>query len=100
MNFDIFAVSPRGEITSALGIYEALSVGPGQPAEADLTIASDWKNITLYRDIVNEEQTDAASPWTATDYCLEGHTYKQCGESKQVQPPDPPHFKEFRSPDM
>jgi len=97
MGFDIFAVSPQGEITSALRIQQYLTGMEGQPSEADLTIAPDWKQIVLYREIiVDPQQTDITTPWTSTTYCLEGHEYTQCGESKQAQPPDPPHFKEFR----
>jgi hypothetical protein len=97
MKFDIFAVSQAGEVTSALAFYEYLTGSGEQPSEADLTIVPDWKQIILYREIMDETQTDSATPWTSTTYCLDGHLYKQCGESKQAQPPDPPHFKEFRS---
>ncbi len=98
MGFDVFAISPQGEITSALDIYEALGVGSnGSSLEADLTIPPDWKQIILYREIIGETQTDSATPWSSITYCLEAHAYKQCGESKQAQPPDPPHFKEFRT---
>ena len=90
MDFNVFAISPQGEVTSTLGIHENL-----QPSEADLTIAPDWKQIILYRETVDPAQT---GPWTSTTFCLEGHAYKQCGESKQTQPPEPPHFKEFRNP--
>lgn len=98
MGFDVFAISPKGEIGSALGIDEMLTGGEGQPAEADLTIAPDWKQIILYREIMDQTQTDTTSPWTSIIYCLEGHAYKQCGELKQVPAPAPPHFKEFRNP--
>lgn len=98
MGLDVFAVSPQGEITSALNIYEVLSAGSsGSPLETDLTIAPDWKQIILYREITDQTQTDNTSPWTSATYCLESHVYKKCGESKQAQPPDPPHFKEFRN---
>jgi hypothetical protein len=96
MDFNIFAISPQGEISKALGIHENLGgYGEGQTREADLTIAPGWKQIILYLDIVDSQQADNTSPWSSTTYCLEGHVYKQCAESKQVQPPDPPHFKEF-----
>lgn len=97
MGFDIFAVSPEGEITSALRIDEMLTGDEGHPAEADLTIAPDWKQIILYCETLDQAQTNVTMPWTSTTYCLDGHAYKQCGESKQAQPPDPPHFKEFRN---
>jgi len=99
MNLDIFAVSPQGEVTSALALNEALTGGEGQPSGADLTIAPDWRQIILYREIMDPKETDQTTPWTSTTYCLEGHAYKQCGEGKQVQPPDPSHFKEFRIED-
>lgn len=97
LGFDIFAVSPQGEITSALAIREELTGTGGQPSEADLTIAPDWKQIILYLEIVDPQQTENTTGWTSTTYCLEDHVYKQCSESKQTQPPEPPHFKEFRN---
>lgn len=97
LGFDIFALSAQGEITSALNIHEGLTGAEGQPSQADLTIAPDWKQIILYLEIVDPQQTDNTTPWISTTYCLEGHVYKQCAESKQAQPPDPPQFKEFRN---
>lgn len=97
MGFDIFAVSPQSEITSALGIHENLTGDEGQPSAADLTIAPDWKQIILYREIMDPKQTDVTTPWTSTTYCLDGHVYKQCGESKQAQPPDPLTSRSFAS---
>ncbi len=96
LGFDIIAISPQGEITSALTIHKELTGAEGQPSEADLTIAPDWKQIIVYLGIVDQKQTDATTGWTSTTYCLEDHAYKQCSESKQAQPPEPPHFKEFR----
>jgi len=96
MDFDIYAVSQQGEITPALALHEDLTANEGQPSGADLTIAPDWKQIILYRDIMDPKQTGPTATWTSTTYCLDGHVYKQCGESRQAQPPDPPHFKEFR----
>jgi hypothetical protein len=46
---------------------------------------------------VDQKQTDATTGWTSTTYCLEDHVHKQCSESKEAQPPEPPDFKEFRS---
>ena len=90
MGFSIFSVSPQGEIEQALDITEDLS-GTGEQADAaDLSIAQDWKRITLYREF------EGKPSWTSTTYCLEGHQYTQCGESKQAKPPDPPNFKELR----
>jgi len=65
--------------------------------ESCLTIARDWKQIIVYLGIVDQKQTDATTGWTSTTYCLEDRVYKQCSESKQAQPSEPPHFKEFRN---
>jgi len=98
MGLNVFTVSPQGEITSALGIHEALTGVEGQPSEADLTIAPDLKQIILYRGIIEQTESDTATQWSSTTYCLgDDHAYKLCSESKPAQPPDPPHFKEFRN---
>jgi hypothetical protein len=93
MGFNIYAVSPQGEITSALRIEEDLSGQGGSAQDADLAIDPAWKRIKLYRAFEGEED------WTSTTYCLEGHTYTQCGESKHAKPPEPKNFPELGSPD-
>jgi hypothetical protein len=90
MGFNLFAVSPQGDITSALDIAQDLSGENGQPQGADLAIDPDWKRITLYREF---------EAWTSISYCLEGHAYKQCGKSKLAKVPEPANFKEFREND-
>lgn len=91
IDFDVFAISPKGEITNSLFIHDNLGGIPseGHPVEADLTITRDWKHVILYLE---------TEGWSSTTYCLEGHAYKECGQAKKVQPPNPPHFKEFRLP--
>jgi len=97
MGFQVLAVSPQGVVTSALDLDEDMS-GEGNAAQAtDLAIAPDWKRITLYREFVDENHADAKPNWTSTTYCLAGHAYTQCGESKNAKPPDPPNFKELRN---
>lgn len=98
MDFNVFAILPQGEITTALALHGNLGDTLGQPAGADLTIAPEWKRVILYEEMMVPQQTEDTRPWASTTYCLEGHGYKQCAESKQAQPPDPPHFKEFRPP--
>jgi len=99
MEFQILAASPQGEISSALSLNEDMS-GEGESADAtDLDIAPDWKRITLYRQFEDFSHPDPKPNWTSTTYCLDGHAYKQCGESKQAKPPDPPNFKELRGND-
>jgi hypothetical protein len=90
MGLSMYAVSPQGEIVQALDITEDLSGTGEQPDAADLAIAQDWRRITLYREF------EGNTNWTSTSYCLEGHIYTECGESKQAKPPDPPNFKELR----
>ena len=94
--FNLFAISPQGEITSALNIDQDLSGMDGSPQAADLAIAPDWKRITLYRDYESNEENDSKPNWTSTTYCLEAHAYHQCGASKQARPPEPANFKELR----
>lgn len=95
LSFDIFAVSPHGESTRSLALSESLTGYGGQPSEVDLTIAPDGKQIILFRAIPDPDQPDS-SPWSSVTYCLENHAYKQCGESPVAEPPNPPHFPEFR----
>ena len=90
MGFDLFAVSPHGDITSALNIDQDLSGMGGSPQAADLTIAPDWKRILLYMEFEDDQQNDPETIWTSTTYCLEGHTYQQCGTSKHAKAPIPP----------
>lgn len=91
MDFNIFAMSPKGATKTALALHETLTGSGDNPAAVDLTITPDWQQVIFYRD------TDS---WTSTTYCLEGHLYTQCGQAQQAEPPSPPHFKEFRLEDM
>lgn len=98
LDFAIYAVSPSGEITKALDLNQGLTGPPNQPSGADMTIAEDWSRIILYLSGTSEEEYGASS-WKSVTYCLNGRAYKQCSEAKNVQPPNPPHYKELVGPD-
>ncbi|MDR3751795.1 MAG: hypothetical protein P4K94_09960 [Terracidiphilus sp.] len=91
-NFDIYAVSPQGEIATALHLDQDLSGEGRSPEAADLAIAPDWSRIVFYREFDQPDPT-----WTSITYCLHGHTYELCGESKLTEPPQPANFKELRA---
>ena len=93
LDFAIYAISPNGKITKALDLNEQLTGPPNAPNGADMTIAEDWSHIMLY--LAGEEEY-GASGWKSVMHCLNGHAYKQCGEAKNAQPPDPPHYQELR----
>ncbi len=92
MSFNVYAISPQGEIASALDLDETYSGFGDQPQAGDLAIAPDWSKITLFRQSMEEK-------WSSVTYCLDGHAYKQCAESKEAKPPDPPNFKELQGSD-
>ena len=91
-NFDIYAVSPQGEIATALHIDQDLSGEGRSPEAADLALSPDWSRITFYREFDQPDPT-----WTSITYCLHGHAYELCGESKLTEPPQPANFKELRA---
>lgn len=91
-NFDIYAVSPQGEIATALHIDQDLSGEGRSPEAADLALSPDWSRITFYREFDQPDPT-----WTSITYCLRGHAYELCGESKLTEPPHPANFKELRA---
>jgi hypothetical protein len=95
MGFDLFAVSPHGDITSALNIDQDLSGMGGSPQAADLTIAPDWKRIVLYTEFEDDHEND---PETLDLHHVlpRGHSYQQCGTSKHAKAPDPANFQQLR----
>lgn len=97
MNFTMFAVSPTGDIASALDVGPVLSGEGDNPDAADLTIDPNWQRITAFFETTDYTQTPAPSNWTSTTYCLVAHTYKQCAASDKATPPNPPHFPELRN---
>jgi hypothetical protein len=96
MDLDFFAVSPQGDVSPALRIDQSLSGQGDSPQAADLTIAPDWKRITLFLEYEDYQEKNPDPGWTSVTYCLNGHEYQKCDESKKAMPPDPPHFKELR----
>jgi len=90
-SFDIYAVSPQGEIATALHLDQDLSGEGRSPEAADLAIAPDWSRIVFYREFDQPDPT-----WTSITYCLRGHAYEVCAESKLTEPPQPANFKEIR----
>jgi hypothetical protein len=97
LNF--FAISPQGEILSALNIDQGLSGQGGEPEAADLTITPDWQRITAFFDNVDYSKDNGVSNWTSTTYCLTGHVYKQCATDAKATPPEPAHFPDLRNGD-
>jgi hypothetical protein len=92
MGMDIFAVSPTGEITQALALDQDLSGQDGNPQAADLDLSPDLKRVTLYLETIDYEAKDAKAQTTSTTYCLEGHTYKECGSNGHAKMPRPARF--------
>jgi hypothetical protein len=95
MDFAIYAVSPQGDISGALGLNQGLAGQSGQPSGADMTIAPDFSRVTLYLNAPEETQKNSTG-WSSITYCRQGHEYKKCDEGDNVQPPNPTHFKELR----
>jgi len=96
VDFHIYAISPKGEIERALDINDEFSGYDSRPADGDLVIAPDWSQVTFYEDVVtylNGGNGGQKDDWTATGYCLEGHAYRQCGETKNASPPNPRNFQ-------
>lgn len=92
VNFRIYTISPKGEMTSALDINDVFSGGAGEASDGDFAVVPDWKKITFYESFDNAAGEENES-WKATSYCLQDHTYAKCGEDKNAKPPDPPNFK-------
>jgi hypothetical protein len=96
VDFDIYAVSPAGEIANALSISDEFTGFEDQAADGDFAIASDWSKITFYEKFVtytDDGKGGEKDNWNSTSYCLQGHTYAKCGDEKNVKPPNPPNFK-------
>lgn len=96
VDFHIYAISPKGDIVSALDINDAFTGFNDQATGGDFDIAPDWTKITFYESFGSDSGTAAngeSESWRATSYCLQAHTYAKCGEDKNVKPPDPPNFQ-------
>lgn len=94
VDFHIYAISPKGEIATALDINDAFTGLNDQATGGDFAIEPDWKKVTFYESFGGDSSADGENEsWKATSYCLQGHSYAKCGEDKNVKPPDPPNFK-------
>lgn len=93
VDLDMYAVSPNGDVTTALALNNVFSGEQDEPADADFSIAPDWSKIVYYVDLADASGNDQDDKWSSTTYCLKGHKYEQCGEEKSVKRPDPPNFK-------
>jgi len=91
----IYAISPQGEIETALDIYK-ITLEPDTWA-ADFQFAPDWSRAAYY----SQPSTQSAdpAPWKETDYCLSGHSYEPCGVKENVKPPNPPVVKALNDAD-
>ncbi len=84
-HYDVFAISPQGEITQAATIEQDESGENGQPNGAEIKRSDDWKKIMLSASYDGFELDSPVKPYTVlTTYCLAGHVYKQCGEPKKT----------------
>ena len=95
MNFTIYAISPTGEIYHALELKDGMCNRDDLPAAVDLALAPDWKRITLYEEIRDEDS--GAKSWQSEVYCLKDHSYELCEKPHADTPPKPPNFPELRN---
>ena len=95
-DFDVYAVSPQGEISAALEINQDLSGEFGQPGAADLTISDDWGRVNLFLETQDYTVQDSKPAWSSRTYCLRGYAYARCGTEGHANPPEPAHFPEMR----
>jgi hypothetical protein len=90
-------------LDKSLNLKQALSLGGvvrGDQDAADFSIAPDWSKVVQYQERPPEQNDpNAKSTWTAVTLCLKGMEYVDCGEKKNVQPPNPPLLKKLRDLD-
>lgn len=95
MNFVLYAISPEGQIFHALELKDGMCNRDGLPDGTDLTLAPDWKRVELFEEF--QDENSGAESWEATAYCLNGHSYEQCGKHSAASGPEPPHFPALRN---
>jgi len=87
----IWSIDPQGSIDDALDIDQQIN---GEPTSAaDLSLSRDWQWATLFEATGEDPRT---FKWTATSYCLQGHTYQNCGKQENARPPNPPNLPGLR----
>jgi hypothetical protein len=89
----VYAISPQGEVKPALQIDELMD--GTHASAADFDFWRDWTRATYYSQAA-DPATLTRGAWTATTYCLKGHTYEACGSKENATPPDPPVVKSLR----
>jgi len=97
VGFQIYAISPKGEVTLALDIHDEFAGMDGSADGGDLTIAPDWSRVTFYKEFVtylDDGKGGQKENWTSDSYCLQGHAYKGCGKEDNAKPPKPANFPE------
>ena len=93
-DFHIYSISPAGEIKPALDVSQQLGCSDSEPEDVDFTVSPDWRSVVYFQSepISNSSAPDTAPSWSSTTYCLKGHEYNQCAESKTAKPPNPRNF--------
>ncbi|HZP05122.1 MAG TPA: hypothetical protein VFB43_09490 [Terracidiphilus sp.] len=98
LGFNIYALSPSGEITNVLQIDEEFRGFDNSPSGGDLAIAPDWSHVSLYEEqieYVDNGKGGKKDTWTENRFCLQGHEYQKCSQQTGVTPPKPPNFPEI-----
>jgi hypothetical protein len=74
-NFQIFALSPTGDVDRVLDLGSNLGLSP-----FDVESSADWRRIIEYHQAPE-------GGWTSNTYCLVGHRYQECGTNSQASAP-------------
>jgi hypothetical protein len=89
----IYAISPEGSISSALELRESFSGIVGSAAGVDYSFSDDWKTVTNFLEVQDDQDDPPKTHVESVTYCLNGHKYEKCGEAKGVKMPNPPKYK-------
>jgi hypothetical protein len=74
----IFSLAPSGEIKEALTLGGR--VGDIGLAEYNIEMSADWRTVTEFRNKTGEA-------WVSRKFCLNGDTYRACGEDNRSPAP-------------
>ena len=89
----IYAVSPSGEISPALELFEVFSGMQDSATGVDFAFSDDWKTVTNFLEMQDDQNDPPKTHTESITYCLSGHKYDKCGEAKNAKMPNPPKFK-------